>query len=268
MAAVENGQAVEQVTATAQPNGQAQEFMAPPPVKNIAIALLYFNKDNHQFEHSLARNIDVIRSAGLVATIAYYNYWGLAVDMARNKAVARALNEEKDAVIWLDTDMVYPNDALTRLVLMANAGHAIAAGMYRNGRKPHQLMVRLHDDPDEWSTVEKVRAAMEPGKNVTKCIMAAGGFSIVRTELYKAIQPPWYCNWDFVTGKGMTGEDWFFVLRAAERGVSPVVDPYLGAVHLTFWGPTPCWKGMPEMSYCLPDNWTEDQPDALSDVGY
>ena len=130
---------------------------------------------------------------------------------------------------------------------MSNAGHLIAAGVYRRARPPYQLLVE-----DENGTIElDVLESKLNGAGVVPVTVCAGGFSIVRIELYRAMQAPWYCNWDFVSGQGETGEDRFFLLRAAELGVKPVVDPFLGAVHWSMFGPIPTRQGQPEMKHVL-----------------
>lgn len=207
-----------------------------PPLKRLLIPLLYFNKCDPSFERSLHRNIDHLRRTGLVDEVVLKESRGFAVDMARNVMVQFALEEGFDALAWLDTDMIYPDDGLAKLVQMSQAGYPIAAGLYRRGIGARQLLAEL-----EWEKpceVDELRAAAEGG--VTRVAMAAGGFSIVRSHLYIALakkhkgKVPWYCNYDWIAGHGMCGEDRFFVLRANEIGIRPVVDPELHAVH---WPP-------------------------------
>lgn len=207
-----------------------------PPVKKVLIALLYFNKCDQTFERSLHRNIDYLGRVGSVDEVVLRESRGLAVDMARNALVEYALSEAFDAVIWPDTDMIFPNDAFARLVAMSQAGYPIAAGLYRRGIGRRQLLTEI-----EWGVpceVDDLRAIAEGG--IARVAMTAGGFSIVRTHLYHAIAKkhdgnvPWYCNWDFLSGQKQCGEDRFFVLRAGELGITPVVDPELHAVH---WPP-------------------------------
>lgn len=207
-----------------------------PPVKRVFVPLLYFNKCDPTFERSLHRNIDHLGKSGLVDEVTLKESRGLAVDMARNVMVEHALQEGYDAVVWLDTDMIYPDDALVRLVQMSQLGHPIAAGLYRRGIGARQLLTEI-----EWGVpceVDDLRAIAQGG--TAKVAMTAGGFSIVRRHLYVALlnkhqgNVPWYCNFDWISGKKMCGEDRFFVLRAAELGITPVVDPELHAVH---WPP-------------------------------
>ena len=208
-----------------------------PPVKNVLIGLLYFNKVLEDFESSLHRNIDYLGKSGLVEMAQIKEVRGMPVDMARNILVEYALQEGFDAIIWPDTDMIFPDDAFTRLVAMSNAGYPIAAGIYRKGIGARNLLTAI-----EWGNpceVEDLRAIAQGG--IARVAMTAGGFSIVRTQVYRALYKkhnppvPWYCNWDFLGTDGQCGEDMFLLLRAKrELGITPVVDPELHAIH---WPP-------------------------------
>jgi len=218
------------------------------PVKSIAIARLYFNKNLPQYEDAIRRSAGMAKELGIVERIIMPTSSGLSVDMARNRIVLQCLQAgDVDAIIWIDTDMIVPDDAVSRLVQMSNAGHLIAAGVYRRARPPYQLLVEDESDTIELDVLE----SKLNGADVVPVTVCAGGYSIVRMELYRAMAAPWYCNWDFVSGQGETGEDRFFLLRAAELGVRPVVDPFLGAVHWSSFGPISTRQGQPEMKYAL-----------------
>ena len=200
----------------------------------VVIARLYFNKVLVQFEDSLKRNTDALRASGLVEDIGITITGGLAVDIARNQVVSRNL-DDFDAVIWLDTDMIYPDDAMCRLVAMHQAGYPIAAGVYRRAFGTRDLLTEIEEGCP--ATIEELDALAEVS-NPVKVEMTAGGFSIVSMELYRQIAAhighPWYCNFDFRYQHDQCGEDRFFVRLARSLGIYPYVDPDLTAVH---WPP-------------------------------
>lgn len=216
------------------------------PVRNIVIGLLYFNKNLPQFERALWAAMLEARSSGLVDKIDIVERQGMAVDMARNSVVAEAIKGDYDAVIWLDTDLVFPSLALINLVSIANAGWPVAAGLYRIGKLPFNLLVKRNTP--EWMELDELRALVDGG--VVQVRLSAGGFSIVHTDVYKAMEMPWYCNWDFLYGNGPVGEDTFFMQRLARTNVPVVVDPELHAVHWSMFGPVPVVDDQPEMEYC------------------
>ncbi len=217
------------------------------PINTLVIGTLYFNKTLWQFERNLQRMIrHAMENAGL-ANLHVVTQDGTAVDMARYSVVNEALIvHNADAVVWLDTDMIYPDYAITRLVQLSNAGHPIAAGLYRRARQQKQLLSEL-----KWNTIatlEEIRAAAMPD-GLTRVEMSAGGFSIVRNEVYQAVKLPWYANWH--NELGMIGEDRYFIHQARAAGFPVVVDPELHAVH---WppqtGPVPVLPGDPLMRLC------------------
>jgi len=222
-----------------------------PPIRSLAVALLYFNKDLPQFERSLHANIDALRVSGLIDDLHLAIRMNMAVDMARNQIVSDLLRARWDAAVWLDTDMVYPDDALIRLVRMSNAGHPVAAGIYRRGVMPFHLLTR-RSPRGGWSELDELREHRAGG--VTSVNMTAGGYSIVRREVYEQFQKrvglPWYCNWDFRWGTNQCGEDTFFMRGLHEMGVPVVVDPELHAVHWNIHGPVPVLDDQPEMEMC------------------
>ncbi len=200
----------------------------------VVIARLYFNKMLMQFEDSFRRNIDMLLASGLVEQASVTTTAGLAVDMARNNVVSKNL-DDFDAVIWMDTDMIYPDDAMCRLVSMHQAGYPLAAGVYRRAFGARDLLTEIEEGCP--STIEELDA-LAAVANPVKVEQTAGGFSIVSMDLYKAIHarigPPWYCNFDFRYLHEQCGEDRFFVRLARHLNVYPYVDPTLCAVH---WPP-------------------------------
>ena len=101
------------------------------PINTVVIGRLYFNKTLFQFEDCLRRMLAVAQASGIVSHLHIETTEGMAVDMARNQIVERALTTHNaDAVIWLDTDMIYPDDAFCRLVQMHQACYPIAAAVF------------------------------------------------------------------------------------------------------------------------------------------
>ena len=222
------------------------------PIETLAIGLLYFNKGLPQFERALYAALETLRHSGLVKGVSFIERHGMAVDMARNWIVAGMLEQGHDAVVWIDTDLIFPDSALVSLVEMSNAGHMVAAGLYRRALRndPHLLVERTPGT--RWATLEELRANQDGG--VTPVWLSAGGYSIVRREVYETMRDrigmPWYCNWDWQR-QDQCGEDTFFYRRLPKIGVVPVVDPDLHAVHWSHHGPIPVVDDQPEMVYCV-----------------
>ena len=223
------------------------------PVESVGIGLLYYNKGLQQFERSLYDAMDALKASGLVSHGEFIVQNGAPVDYAREHITAKVIESGMDAVIWIDTDLIIPPDALVKLVQMSNAGMPIAAGIYRRAMldKDHQFLLTRRT-VDEWATLEELRAHVDGG--VTRVSMSAGGFSIVRREVYEAVERafgrPWYLVYDR-EANDWCFEDTYFMRRVRRLDIPVHVDPELHAVHWSHFGPVPVTPDQPEMALCL-----------------
>ena len=239
------------------------------PVESVGIGLLYYNKGLQQFERALYDAMETLKGSGLVSGGEFIIQDGSPVDYAREHIVEKAIEHGHDAVIWVDTDLIIPPDALVRLVRMSNAGMPVAGGLYRRAMpKPQDqflLTFRTHDDAKalndlreggaasvNWATLEELREYAEGG--VTQVAMSAGGFSIVRREVYEVVEKnfgrPWYQTYDREVGDWCF-EDTYFMRRLRRLGIPVFVDPELHAVHWSKFGPVPVTPDQPEMKDCV-----------------
>lgn len=222
------------------------------PIEKLTVGLLYFNKGLPQFERALYAALEALRLSRLVKEVSFVERHGMAVDVARNQITDAMLRAGHDAVMWIDTDLIFPDDSLVRLVNMANAGHMVAAGIYRRALRQNTHILTERLPGSGWATLDELHQYEDGG--VTQVWLTAGGFSIVRAEVYQAMLAkngmPWYCNWDFERGD-QSYEDSYFFRRLPRLGVVPVVDPDLHAVHWSHHGPIPVTDDAPEMRFCV-----------------
>lgn len=223
------------------------------PIESVGIGLLYYNKGLQQFERALFDAMDELRQSGLVSEGRFIVRDGAPVDYARETIVDDVMASGLDAVIWIDTDLIIPRDALVRLVQMSNAGYPVAGGLYRRAMFDEaQRFILTRLDKPEWATLEELRAAVQGG--VTRVAMTAGGFTIVRREVYQMVReqcgPPWYCVYDFENGDWCF-EDTFFQRRLRKLDIPVFVDPELHAVHWSHYGPVPVTPDDPVMAGLL-----------------
>ena len=219
------------------------------PIDSLGIGLLYYNKGLQQFERALFDAMEALKASGLISHGEFIVRDGAPVDYARETITAQAIASGLDAVVWLDTDLIFPSDSLVKLVSMSNAGYPIAAGLYRRATYDaagQHLLTRMVSG--QWATLEDLRVNAKGG--VTQVAMSAGGFSIVRREVYEVMReklgPPWYCVYDFEQGDWCF-EDTFFYRRVAKLSIPVHVDPELHAVHWSKFGPVPVTPDQPEM---------------------
>lgn len=220
------------------------------PIERLAIGLLYYNKGLQQFERAFYDATEALRESGLVSSVSFIVRDGAPVDHARETIVDDVMAHGLDAVVWIDTDLIVPRDALVRLVRMSNAGYPIAAGIYRRAMydEASRFILTRMDKPT-WATLEELRAAAQGG--VTQVAVTAGGFSIVRREVYQMMRerlgPPWYCCYDWEMGDWCY-EDTFFQRRLYKLNIPVHVDPELHALHWSKFGPVPVTPDDPLMA--------------------
>lgn len=104
---------------------------------------------------------------------------GAYTEVNRNNIVEAALQREFDAILWIDSDMKFPPDALVHLI---NRNLDIVGATYRERQEPYRFLGSFLDGDD--------RHAAESGLH--RMARLPGGFILVRTAVYRAITAPWY----------------------------------------------------------------------------
>lgn len=106
---------------------------------------------------------------------------GAYTETNRNNIVLAALEREFDAVLWIDSDMKFPTDALIHLM---NRDLDIVGATYRERQEPYRFLGSFLDGDDGH--------AGEGGLHRMK--LMPGGFILVKTGVYRATPGPWYAQ--------------------------------------------------------------------------
>ena len=155
---------------------------------------------------------------------------GQRVDDARNEIVRHALAlEETDGVrathvFFIDDDVIITPEGL--LTLLAH-DRPIVSGLYF--AKTPTLQPLLFEGPYQGASMR-----WEPGE-VVECYAHGMGYTLIKTEVFRAIEPPWFKTTDGAwvneqEYKSQT-EDVYFCEKAAHAGFSPCVDTGLLGLH-------------------------------------
>lgn len=164
---------------------------------------------------------------------------GATVADTRNWLTARFLDEtDADWLLFIDADMIFPRDALDRLLSQANYNTApVIGGLYFGGNQsgvfPQLYYVR--DVPDLGPMT--VRPHILPATDGLIEVSATGaGFLLIHRRVLAAIRDrgfsrayPWWAETE-MSGKPV-GEDITFCLRAAMCGYKVHVDMGLPLGH-------------------------------------
>ena len=115
---------------------------------------------------------------------------GIDIGANRNSIVRQALAEDRDWVFFVDDDMVFANDHLSRLL----AHHQpVVASLYLNRKPPFYPVaynnMTLVDGVPVWKPVSLAGA---PSEGLAEIVGAGTGGMLVRTEVFRAIE---YDTW-------------------------------------------------------------------------
>ena len=129
--------------------------------------------------------------------LAFASFHGSSISQLRNLHVEHALSEGASAVMWVDSDMRFPPDTVTRLL-----GHnkPIVGATYRRRGPPYQPLGEFE------GTEGLVRAKLLPG-----------GLVLVKRQVYERLSFPWYSEGYAADGEFST-EDTVFCRAAIAAG--------------------------------------------------
>jgi len=153
---------------------------------------------------------------------------GYSVDVSRNALVGEALKEAADYIFWVDSDVIVPKNALTRLL---DAELDIVSGLYLTKHLTDKKTVALIRNEDD----SYRKLPWDEIKDLEYVQVDAVGFGcvLVKTEVFKKLEMPFFV----FTSK--QGEDIHFCRKAINAGYKIVVDTkvlcgHIGVVNYNF----------------------------------
>lgn len=111
--------------------------------------------------------------------VAYLQQEGSCIAGQRNDLVERAIDFNADWILWIDSDMTFPRDALSRLI---RRGKQMVGATYNKRVPPYDTLGAWIPTPD----------LKQPDGGVHECYYLPGGFMLIHTDVYKALPYPWY----------------------------------------------------------------------------
>lgn len=148
---------------------------------------------------------------------------GGMIDQARNMAAKEALDVGASHLLFIDSDMVFPDEGILTL---ASRDKLIIGANYNLRRLPLMSTVKMLD--------EKGNLVSVPGDQIPKypfkCYAVATGFMLIRTEIFLNLPKPWF----FYESRedDTVGEDINFCKKAREAGIDIWCDPTLEVKHI------------------------------------
>ena len=139
----------------------------------------------------------------------------------RNTITLNALNKDCTHLIFLDADMVYPCDTITKL--LAHDKEIVGALTFK--RWPNFEPLCFSGEPYKMTQIDPIPEELfEVTATGTGCLM-------IKIHVFENLDYPWF-EFDNYDGKPV-GEDINFCYKAREKGFKVHVDPTVRTEHLS-----------------------------------
>lgn len=140
---------------------------------------------------------------------------------ARNKIVDTAIEKKCTHVMFIDSDMSFPGDAMNTLV---ERDLDIVGGLYYRRQPPHSPTLNILEEG------KLVNPTEFPTDKLFKVWGIATGFLLIKVSVFEKIPNPWFFFSKF-NGNDI-GEDYHFCKLAHEAGFDVWCDPTFELGHI------------------------------------
>ena len=162
------------------------------------------------FAYDLARMIGYCRSVRPEMDLLLYHVKGTYLPRARAKLVQEAIDQSCTHILWLDSDMRFPKDALIRLVMHDKP---IVAANYCTRQPPY--IPTAHD---------MLNQPIFEGEGLIEARYCGMGLMLVDCDVFREMSKPWFALGYAKAVDDYSGEDTYFCERARQAGVPILVD--------------------------------------------
>ena len=139
----------------------------------------------------------------------------------RNNAVKKALENNMDYLMFIDSDMIFPEGAIQQLIADDKDIVAAKCNVRNTGDKVLHNVKFLEDN--------KILVKDTPNE-LFKCFAVGTGFMLIKMKVFKKMADPWFFHANY-QGK-MLGEDIFFCWQANNAGFEVWCDPTINMGHI------------------------------------
>lgn len=158
------------------------------------------------------------------------------IHSARKKCCEQAIETGADYIMFLDDDMVWPENMIQRLVAIADHGkYDMVSGWYTNRAKEKPIPLSYMRQPNEMYSAYMIKR--EHVGKIIACDATGFGALLIRTEMLHKIEKPWFEIPDSMT------EDIYFFNKCHDLGIPVYIDTGLSCGHEGTYGwcfPTKC----------------------------
>ena len=147
----------------------------------------------------------------------------MQVDMARNTLARRALDEECDRILWIDSDMTFEPDLMERLSEDLNEGYDVVSGLYFKRTFPAEPVIYSAIDTEK---PEAVTFWDYPKDSLFPIAGCGFGGVLMKTEVLRDLDEPPFLPFLHLS------EDLSFCVRMAEKGRKIACDSRIKLGHM------------------------------------
>ena len=188
-------------------NGASAAPVDPRPL--VAVCVPCQDLVHHDFMLSL---IGMLFVSQPFCRPALQTYQGAAISWSRNALVELSLKNKADWLLFVDSDMTFPNETLGHLL---NRGRSVIGATYPRRRAPFDSLGRLKPHPG--------RDVSNGG--VFEAEFIPGGMLLVKASVFRQIKKPWFEEtYDYSQDPPFVTEDYGFCNKAKAAGVSIWID--------------------------------------------
>ena len=145
------------------------------------------------------------------------------LDVNRELIAQEAVKFDSDYLIFVDSDLAFPHDALAKLLALKKD---IVGANYYLRKLPLEATVRLDDGQGGY-----LKGMVELPKEPFQCMAVATGLMVIdMRRLKECLQPPYFAYG--TVGTTFQGEDIRFCDRARRAGMEVWCDPTINVLHI------------------------------------
>ena len=153
---------------------------------------------------------------------------GTYVQEMRNDCLKEARVVNADYLFFVDTDMIFPEDGLNKLLAH---GKDVVGGMYNMKSLPLVTTIKFAKEDGErmFLAEEDLPESLEIPDKLFRVYGLPTGFMLIKLSAIKELENPFDFGRD---EKGIIGEDIGFCIRCKEIGISVWCDPTIKIGHI------------------------------------
>lgn len=147
---------------------------------------------------------------------------GYTVAENRNCLVARAIKSKATHILFIDDDMIVPEDTAVRL--LAHKQEIVGITYHPRQMNSEAMLKKIN--------AEKMMPVDYNEPPLVECEGVGGGVLFINLDVFKKIERPWF-DWKiYDTGMVKMGEDFYFCEKAREAGYQVWADTTLKVGHI------------------------------------